>query len=568
MEGSEMNIKVKYIVTALFFVLSFSIAHAANIYVDKSLSANCTGGSYSIRNRSCSGTDGNAYTTIKSAVTSMGRGDDVFIRGGTYNEANIVIGASASGSAQNYSSIQSYPGEWAVVDAQYSGTGTNRSVFLKSSGLSYFNFERMEITGGGASDADCTYGSGIMLYDAQYITIRFLYIHNNWSETHAGASAGIQLANGVQAPNNITIEYCYFKCNGNPFGDRNSANANLAIYSDYKYSDTVDLSKSMHNNVIQYNLFDGSCNTGSTVVAVMHKGMQRLTGWDYGEGENPSDNAPNGAQGRGYGDKIHHNIMINHSLGLRLDQDYVQAYNNIIWNVDIGESGESSYCGGIHTKDYYAARRGSYKPCIYNNTIYAARNKGIAVGTIGSNWSSTLLPGYFADTWVYNNLIDSYDDGYDWSGISIQSDESPKPAYPLERIHLSRNFFYRPDGSNLIYINTTKYTKQAIQATVAADVVWVKSSPSPYVGEFGAEKFKTNEVYALDGAYTIANGGVGGDHPYIVGIRIPSYVGAVDPKDNSWVDIVYGLSNVNNLTRGDSYIPSLPPKPPTALRIY
>ena len=46
-------------------------AIAANIYVDKTLSANCTSGNYSTQSRTCSGSDGKAYTTIQQAVNNM-----------------------------------------------------------------------------------------------------------------------------------------------------------------------------------------------------------------------------------------------------------------------------------------------------------------------------------------------------------------------------------------------------------------------------------------------------------------------------------------------------------------
>jgi hypothetical protein len=54
----------------------------------------------------------------------------------------------------------------------------------------------------------------------------------------------------------------------------------------------------------------------------------------------------------------------------------------------------------------------------------------------------------------------------------------------------------------------------------------------------------------LSGSTTIANGGIGGPHPYLGGVVMPSYVGATNPNDNAWVDGVLGLADLSNLING------------------
>lgn len=65
------------------------VADAANIYVDGTLGADCTSGNYSTSARTCTGSNGNAYNTIQAAVTAMSGGDDIYLRGGTYQEGHI-----------------------------------------------------------------------------------------------------------------------------------------------------------------------------------------------------------------------------------------------------------------------------------------------------------------------------------------------------------------------------------------------------------------------------------------------------------------------------------------------
>lgn len=67
-------------VLLLFSLQSF----AANIYVDQTLSSDCTSGNYSVANRVCNGPDGKAYNTIQKAIDTMSVGDSIFMRGGTY----------------------------------------------------------------------------------------------------------------------------------------------------------------------------------------------------------------------------------------------------------------------------------------------------------------------------------------------------------------------------------------------------------------------------------------------------------------------------------------------------
>ena len=117
----------KKIISTLIFLVAIlvlpSIVSAANIYVDNTLSSDCTSGSYSITNRECSGTDGNAYNTVQEAVNVVQAGDAVYMRDGTYNE-HINIPHGKQGSEDAWITLTSYPGEWAVLDGQHTvGSG-------------------------------------------------------------------------------------------------------------------------------------------------------------------------------------------------------------------------------------------------------------------------------------------------------------------------------------------------------------------------------------------------------------------------------------------------------------
>ncbi|HVO65732.1 MAG TPA: hypothetical protein VMT12_04530, partial [Syntrophales bacterium] len=86
---------MKRIIIFLCFsiILTSKFVHGKTFYVDNQLSSNCTG-NYSIANRSCTGSDGNAYKTVAGGVAVLASGDTMYIRSGTYDENEIWIGAN------------------------------------------------------------------------------------------------------------------------------------------------------------------------------------------------------------------------------------------------------------------------------------------------------------------------------------------------------------------------------------------------------------------------------------------------------------------------------------------
>lgn len=93
--------------TLVALILLFPFSNAQVIYVDQQLSRDCTG-NYSIQNRDCSGIDGNAFKTIKSAAAVASPGTTVLIRGGEYNEQ---LSPKISGTEGNYVTFRNYENE-------------------------------------------------------------------------------------------------------------------------------------------------------------------------------------------------------------------------------------------------------------------------------------------------------------------------------------------------------------------------------------------------------------------------------------------------------------------------
>lgn len=76
-----------------------TVSYTKTIYVDGNLSAKCSG-NYSIANRNCSGSNGDAYPSVQAGVSAMTPGTQILVRSGIYREAVTMpskLGTSASG---------------------------------------------------------------------------------------------------------------------------------------------------------------------------------------------------------------------------------------------------------------------------------------------------------------------------------------------------------------------------------------------------------------------------------------------------------------------------------------
>lgn len=631
---------------------------AATVFVDNTLGADITNGRYSIANRDASGSDGNAYRTVKAAVSAMVAGDTCYIRGGTYYETGINLAPKDDGTELRPYTLASYQNEWATIDGNHAGVGDNQSIFVSyEHPVSYWRLSRLEITGGGNLSTLPKMGAGISVL-AKHCLFQYLYIHDNYARVSSwGAAGGMMLLAGSQS--NV-VEFCRFKGNGNPTGELATSNANLAIFADYRYFATVredidvnpipiaysvagtpghvvtSVPHGLHTydflhigghsgsspnlsgdytvqvisptelalttvtgtqtlgtpitittagtggvisfgaitcrNEVRYNLFEGVSAAGMTPVGIVHKGFQRLAGNAHGEAGDAADALPNDGRYRSYGDNIHHNVFLGHAQAARLDQDYVQFHNNI---VDIDLTGAISATdfrtatdrfAAVRTSDAFITRRGSFWPAVYNNTILANGGQALTLTVIKGGWDCSVdgtVSDYSAG-FAPNNIIDSADNGYDWMALTVNTASSANCAgsqpHVLTKFNLSRNLVYNAkDPTTIIHFERAAgdYTTATIARSGAADVVWSKTDASPYVGTTGSAKYKVGGGYSLDASHTIGNGGLGGKHPYL-DVQIPTYIGAVDPADPGWVDIVLGLSVAENLKNGESRAPARP----------
>ena len=101
-------------------LLVSSVALATTRYVDGSLGADCTGGDYSIANRNCTGSDGNAYNTVQEGLNVTVGGDTLYIRDGTYSGDFSCCGSGGTtvtnGTASSPTRILGYASETVTLN--------------------------------------------------------------------------------------------------------------------------------------------------------------------------------------------------------------------------------------------------------------------------------------------------------------------------------------------------------------------------------------------------------------------------------------------------------------------
>jgi len=522
---------ITYYSTIISLLFLSSNIYAANIYVDKTLSSNCTSGNYSTSNRNCSGNDGNAYRTIQAAIDAMSPGDHIFMRGGTYQPSpgtvNLIrIPTSKNGSSWsegNYNKLTSYPEEWAIIDGRNNcgnrgvALGNYQATYSGVSDLKYWIFEKFEVKNARSPDGAFSWG---IFASGGPNKFRYLYMHDCHASSGGNNPAGLS---GYHWQGS-TVEYCYLYNNGTASSTEDNP-CNIMTFSDYHsgtwctsgFDPSSSSYRAAQKNEIRYNYLVGS-SCGYKV-----KGYQCL-----------ADRTPWQDTYDDYGDKIHHNIFLNaRKYAIVVHQDFAQVYNNII-------------VGGRHgvTVNYQPDAQ-HYKVVVYNNTMI---NTLVGIVRYGSGNDFGDNGNHYG--WDYNNILDG---NSSYSGYCTLYGLNPQPAgpcgntYTMSNYHNAYNYFYRSGSNNLMRMNDTTYTASGFE------------SQSYY-------QYMTNGNHYLEGSKTIANGGIGGSHPYLAGVIIPSYVGATDPNNDSWVNTVLNLVNLADNIPEEDPVPG-PPAAPTGLRI-
>lgn len=497
---------------------------------------------------------GFGYSTLRSALAAMEVGDKIYLRGGTYYGRTVLPAKNGSSWEEGcYNLITSYPGEWAVLDGQNNlrgddGQGSNSwlSVLGFNMSRAYWKFERLEIRNGRSADASATSGSSRGFHaDGGPFIFRFCYIHSNHCDYAGNIPAGIS----GHSWHDSVVEFCFFKDNGSLTSMHWNASA-ITMFSDYNSANIVKDGYSgdagTRRNVFRYNLFQGGSG-----------GMFETKSPQFFTGKNV------GSSGyvdtfKTYGDRVHHNIF--RDLGaqaIEAAQDFIQIHNNIV-------DGCST---GLLFNFASAQTAALYKTMACNNTIRNVSGAAIAATQSNGYPDPSLRIEPMIHGFLYNNIIDACTNSDTWNKeeitLHVYGDGFVQDEYKIDRCYSYRPVSHSndPTGRKMICWKDryTRYTIEEFKALRPGVELWMNdydANNELYQGTTGSAQYKTRGEHVLSGSTTIANGGIGGAHPYLDGVVMPSYLGATNPSDNAWVDGVLGLADLSNLINGGPGDPS------------
>jgi hypothetical protein len=134
-----------FLTGCLFWLTTALTAEAASLYVDGNLAATCSGTTYSVATRTCTGASGAGFKTIPEGLRALYAGDTLFIRGGTYTHSNIIYGNEIN---DNYGCNPTCPTSWATATRVTNYPGESvliRGLFFNldndNNGIAYFIME-------------------------------------------------------------------------------------------------------------------------------------------------------------------------------------------------------------------------------------------------------------------------------------------------------------------------------------------------------------------------------------------------------------------------------------------
>jgi hypothetical protein len=424
-------------------------AQTATANLSITVNAASSGGSHYV---STTGNDNNAGTltspwrTIQHAVNTVTiAGDTIYVRGGVYGER---VSMSHSGNATGGPiTLQSYPGELAIVDGTGIAVGTGGYAYglVDINGQSYVTVSALEIrnfsgSGGGLVPAGVHVegsGSNIQILNNH---IHDIVIQGNSCNTTNGFGLIAVGTNGTAPMTNLTVS-------GNELDHMVTG-----------CSETMTVNGNVQNFTIANNKVHDNNNIG--IAALGGEGV--ASGYSRYNGS-PNDQARNGTIS---GNTVYNITSNNNPVykgacncadGIYLDGSaYVVVERNVVHNADINEvAGEGS---GQNT-DHNIVR---------NNLFYSNGVAGLSIGgqtKVGSASNVTVVNNTFYNNGTYgsNVSLGEFTTGINLTGVNI----------------FENNIAYAgPTGVLVKAVTTTSLTLDYNVYYSTASPSWIWSSPT------------------------------------------------------------------------------------------
>ncbi|MFA4960917.1 MAG: right-handed parallel beta-helix repeat-containing protein, partial [Candidatus Pacearchaeota archaeon] len=353
------------------------------IFVDAQLSSDCSG-TYSITNRDCSGSDGDAYNTLWEVVgytyinnvpgILLNPGDTVFIREGTYSRVRDRDSATAftivaQGTFENPVTIKNYGEEHVVLTSDKNEAGSALHTVMRVEGKNVI-IDGVDLKGGRNFGFDATNG-------AENITIKNSRSYDNGMGLTSGFGVGYSAVNAKR----IIFDRVESFANG---GNAKISGIGLMLGRDPVNSSNDDLRKCKNCVIINSMFHDNYYKWASDT----DHGTDSADGVWIGGGDEAVvrnnifwNNYDDGIDVMSVADVIQGNVFVMNKVngikigvgggGAHLIENNIALYNGA-YGIDDGRSAGSIYANNIafHNNLWGMVADGSRMLISFNNILY------------------------------------------------------------------------------------------------------------------------------------------------------------------------------------------------------
>ena len=375
----------------------------------------------------------NTANDVVNAISKATVGQTIYLRQGIYTFSSALT-ISCQGSADNYISIESYPGETAIIAG---------SVINIASAAKYISLAHLII----CDLYDLHWGSAVRVSGgASYIDLHDLEIYNIncreiIGEDTSGCNPLVIYADASGAITNVTVENCYIHdcdtgwsealtLNGNVSNCliknctiRDITNIGIDLAGNYEWTGTVGDPNNQTHDCIVENCLIMNCQSPYATSAGLYSDGARDNTFRYNVIYNCQCGIELGSEQPGSVSEnftIHNNLIIDSGrcigVGAYLETG-AQNRNAYIYN-------NTFVCGDSNKENYGLYVERSSNVNFYNNIVYGtantklysnAYNSTVNAGNncwyqIGGSKPSIDSTGIFADPLFVNNLLTIYGD--------------------------------------------------------------------------------------------------------------------------------------------------------------
>lgn len=365
------------------------------------------------------GSIGTPYKSIWKAINESGTGDDIIVRGGTYN--GTVFIKNHNGTSGDWLTIKPYTGETVILQSNA------KEMYDDNATIKITCAEWVRITGFTIRNSRC-YG-----ITSRKDTVHHILI-DNMTITNCSASGIYIYRDGSSGkPHNISVENCtVYNVNNKNAGYNANEGISFSGVTDFKINDNVFYGGGKECIDVK-----SGCNNGTILRNVVNTSSLRYNGTTYNtvgiyiDAYSLTDSDINVSGNFVYGNGTLIGVVAELATG---KVDNVNIFNNILWHNGIARS--YTNCLWIGTND------GTPGDCSHINFMYNTVVDSLDVNTWNTMVSIPQVKNDYTSIVVCNNVFVGYDNYYIFNIANMNSSDG--------KLILDNNLVLRSGGTTRV----------------------------------------------------------------------------------------------------------------------